>query len=127
MAKSKVETVSEAPVAVEEKSVTLIKEVGEGTIGVELDHSNEHTSMFVDYFSSLRDHSVDRSKIYGESLEHLVAQLEFLARMAGTLGFVDKTLGAEMNPEDSKLYANIEKSVVTVAEVIVEKFRPIPR
>jgi hypothetical protein len=123
MAKSNTET----PVQEETTSVTLIKEVGEGTIGVELDDSNQHTPMFVDYFSSLRDHSVDRSKIYGESLEHLVAQLEFLARMAGTLGFVDKTLGAEMNPADSKLYQNIEESVVTLTEVIVEKFRPIPR
>lgn len=121
------ETAVATAATAEPKPVTLIKEAGEGTVGIELDETNQYTDMFVEYFSSLREHSVDKNKIYGESLEHLVAQLEFLARMAGTLGFVDKSLGAEMSPEDTKLYRNIEQSVQTVTETIVEKFKPIPR
>lgn len=121
------ETTTAPAVAEKEKSVTLIKEVGEGTVGIELDETNQYTDMFVQYFSSLRESPVNKNTIYGESLQHLVAQLEFLARMAGTLGFVDKTLGAEMSPEDTKLYSNIEQSVEIVTDTIIEKFKPIPR
>jgi hypothetical protein len=122
-----VESNTETPAQEPSTSVTLIPEAGEGTIGVQLDETNEHTNMFLVYFSSLRESPVNRDAIYGETLERLIAQLEFVARMAGTLGFVDKSLGAEMSPEDTKLYSNIEQSVQIISDVIVEKFRPRPR
>ena len=122
------ESNTETPVeATEDTSVTLIKEAGEGTIGVQLDETNEHTDMFLAYFSALREGPVNRDAIYGESLERFVAQLVFVARMAGTLDFVKNSLGAQMSESDAKLLNHVEQSVEIISDVIVEKFRPRPR
>jgi hypothetical protein len=129
MAKSKKSKSENSAIAVaeKEKSVTLIKEAGEGTLGVELDKTDEHTCMFVNYFSSLREGPVDRDAIYGETLKHLLAQYEFISRMSGTLGFVADSLEGQMSAEDLKLYNHIEQSVRIISDVILEKFSPKPR
>lgn len=106
-----------------DESVLLV-EGGENAIGIHLSDSNEHTEMLSKYFADLRKAPVDSTKIYGETLQHLIIQLEFLSRLAGALDFVSRTLEAQMPAGDAKLLAHIEESVEIVENVISEKFTP---
>lgn len=108
---------------VEKDDVVLVSSDGEG-IGIHLSDADEHTPMLMQHFSELRKEPVRSSAIYGESLEHLLIQLEFLARLAGALDFVKKSLEANMPEGDAQLLENIEKSVIVVQDVIKEKFSP---
>jgi len=93
-------------------------------IGIHLSDTDENTKMLMQHFSDLRTNPVSKGTIYPESLDNLIIQLEFLARLAGALDFVKKTLEANMPAGDVQLLENIEKSVITVGEVIKEKFTP---
>jgi len=80
-----------------------------------------------EYFSNLCNEPVEKSTIYGETLEHLIIQLEFLSRISGALDFVKRTLGENMPERDATTLVHTNTSVQIVMDTINEKFGPRPR
>jgi hypothetical protein len=124
--KSVIEEGQTAP-ASDRKTVTIFKGSDGDAVEFQLDETNEDTDMLVKYFSSLREAEINKNDIYGETLKNLVAQLVFLCRMSGAMGVLHQTLGETMSSQDIMLYRNVDRSSETIAETIIEKFKPIPR